>query len=203
MAFNPFAWFKSAIAAGAERGAERAVYEWMMRCLPPCPPPERPGRVMLAGNAFHAVNNIEEYMALTQNITDLRIRGSAAGYVSAGPVVILNERGNPMDPQPAPETLQVAHLNLQDFYVAADGRVVIIGDDAMSPNAEWSARISALETGAEDDLTLSGFYDEDAVGSVDGGALGAFTAVAAADLPPRAVAPAPVEPPVEPPADPA
>ena len=203
MAFNPFRWLKDAIAEGAAMGAERAAYEWTKCCLPPCPPPERPGRVMLSGSTFHAVNNIEEYMALTQNITDLRIRGSAAGYVSAGPVVVRNERGNPMDPQPAPETLQVAALNLEDFYVAVDGRVVIIGDDTQAPGAPWSAKVSALETGAEDDLTLSGVYDEDAIGSVDGGALGAFTAVAAADLPPRAAAPAPVEPPVEPPADPA
>lgn len=197
MAFNPFRWLQVAIAAGAKAGADRAAYEWMKCCLPPCPTPETPGRVMLSGSAFHPVTNLEEYFALTQNITDIHIRGSAAGYVSAGPVVILNERGNPMDPQPAPETLNVASLNLQAFYLAADGRVVIIGDDSQAPSAPWSAKVSALETGDADDLTLSGVYDPDAIGTVDGGSLGAFTAVAAGDIPPPAVAPPPPPPPGE------
>jgi len=154
--------------------------------LDPPAPPEKPGSVALSGRGFIPVTNLETFFDMAQDITDIRIRGDVLAYVSAGPVVVRNAKGAPMEPQPAPNTLTTDQTGLEDFYIAADGRLVIMGSDAKQPDDLWNALVS-VKDGDADDLRLSGAYDPDAADSVDGGVLGSFAAITdSADLPARA-----------------
>ena len=132
---------------------------------------------------------------MTQTVDNIRIRGDIRnGYLSEGPVIVLNGAGNPMDPQPAPHTMTVTQTGLEVAYLTQDARVYVRGSDAMAPDAPFSVSVSAVETGTADDLTLNGAYDPDQVGEVGAGVLGNFTE--AASIPDPAAPPAP-------PADPA
>lgn len=157
--------------------------------LDPPPPPERPRRVMFRGTRFHPLTNNQEDFAMVQTVSGVRIRGSAKGYISGAPIEILNERGKRMEPQPHPSTIQVTPSNLEDAYMAEDGRAVIIGDDSQPVDAEWACTFSADATGTADDGVVTGFYDPDAPGTVDVGPLGTMTVIEG-ELPPRAQPPA-------------
>lgn len=151
-----------------------------------CCRPERPASITLTGRSFTPVNNLKEFFAMAQEITGLRIRGDVLAYVSAGPIVVRNGKQVPMDPQPPYSSLTPTQDGLDDFYIAADGRLVIMGSDAKLPDDPWSAKVSVAD-GDADDFNLSGAYDPDAPSDVDGGAVGQLTAITdPADLPPRA-----------------
>lgn len=185
-------WFETVIRDAVRRRVEE---------LTPPPLPDRPGRVTLAGGGFRPIPNLKEFCALTQRVEGARIRGDVVGYVSEGAVVILNGLGHPMDEQPPAASLTVTITDpavLEAAYLTDDRRVVIVGKDAMPTGTPWEIRISAVETGEEDDLVISGLYDPDRPGSVDTGNMGNLVAVT--ELPPPAgsgtTAPAaPPEPP--------
>lgn len=141
-------------------------------------------RVVLYSPGFIPIPNLKEYFRMTQKVEGVEIRGDIAGYVSAGAIAILNGAGHRMDPQPVLSTIAASQTGLADAYLAEDGRVVLVGDDAQLPGAPFEARFSAIETGEEDDLVITGTYLADQVGSVDGASIGAFSS--ASDLPPRA-----------------
>lgn len=165
------------------RGVLRMIDDRLAAC---CGTEERPKRVVLIGRSFIPVTDLKEYFAVAQEITGLRIRGDVLAYVSAGPVSVLNGKGAPMNPQPAPASLGVSQNGLEDFYIAADGRAVIMGSDAKAPDDAWDAKISCAD-GDADDFNMSGSYDPDAATTVDGGALGELSAITSPDdLPPRA-----------------
>lgn len=177
MAFWLPGWFEALVREEVRRRLEHCF---------PCPEPSRPGRVLLLGSTF-VPTNPEEHPPLVQTVTDVHIRGDLPGYVSTGAVVVLNAAGAPMVPQPAPNTLTITQTGLQNAYLSAEAKVVLVGDDGMAPGDAWSVAVSAVETGTDDDLTISGVYDPDQAGSVDGGALGSFGPVdSAGDLPPAA-----------------
>lgn len=145
---------------------------------------------MLSGSRLYPIPNLRDPFTMNQNISNLRIRGDLPGYVSEGPVVVTNAAGHPMDPQPAAHTLAVTFTGLANAYLSQDGRVVIVGDDNGAPGAAWEMRVSAIETGDQDDLVLAGVYDPDQVGTVEGGSTGNLVAAAsAAELPAPASAP--------------
>ena len=124
---------------------------------------------------------------MTEMTENLLLRGDKKFYVSDGPLVVLNEKGNPMDPQPDASSIAVSSIALIEAYLTPDRRVVLMPDDAQPAGEPWSANFSAVETGVDDDYVASGTYDVDGPGRISAGSLGTFAASNPDDeLPPRA-----------------
>lgn len=175
-------WFEKQIAAALDRR--------MAVLLPgpvPCPGLSLGTRVAIIGKTLIVGTDIKEISEMTSTVENLRIRGDKKFYQTTGPIVILNEAGNPLDPQPSYASVDVSGEGLADVYLAVDGRIVIIPDDSQVPEAPWSANFSVVETGTEDDLVLSGVYDPDGIGVISAASLGDLMAGGAGDpLPERA-----------------
>lgn len=145
-----------------------AVRERVAECIP-CPDTRPAGvRFQSAGGFTELTQPPEIPPMLNKEISITKPADTMHGYASDEPVVIINRAGNPLDPQPPVESITVSVSDpavIGEARLLSDRRVFFNPLDAALPGATADIRISAVETGEDDDAVIHYTVGEDRIGS--------------------------------------